>query len=114
MGGRDLRSGMNRDPEEVLHSIMKNQLFPTVILVLAAFVLIGSAHGGEMLNPGDAFPEFELTTHDDSIVRSTELEGTLYLIYYYPKADTPGCTKESLFPIMDERGLTAQDISVYS
>ena len=95
MGDRNPRPGMKRPPGSVLLTIMKNQIFPTLIFLLAAFVPIGSAHGGEMLNPGDAFPKFELTAHDDTIVRSTELEGTSYLIYYYPKADTPGCTKEA-------------------
>lgn len=48
-----------------------------------------------MLQAGDRFPDFELEAHDGSTVSSTTLEGTPYLIYYYPKADTPGCTKEA-------------------
>lgn len=48
-----------------------------------------------MLKAGDKFPDFQLKAHDGSTVSSKELEGKAYLIYFYPKADTPGCTKEA-------------------
>ena len=48
-----------------------------------------------MLSTGDQFPSFELSAHDNSTVSSEALSGTPYLIYFYPKADTPGCTKEA-------------------
>ncbi len=63
-----------------------------VPLVLAAAL---AAEGGEMLQPGDPFPEFELPAHDGTVVRSADLAGRPYLIYFYPKADTPGCTREA-------------------
>ncbi len=64
-------------------------------LLLAALLISGAAQGGEMLKPGDTFPSFQLTAHDGTTVSSEELEGRAYLIYFYPKADTPGCTKEA-------------------
>ncbi len=64
-------------------------------LLLAALLISGVAQGGEMLKPGDTFPDFQLKAHDGSTVSSKELEGKPYLIYFYPKADTPGCTKEA-------------------
>ena len=49
------------------------------------------AKGGEpMLNPGDRFVDFELEAHDGSTVRSSDLACEVYLLFYYPKADTPG------------------------
>ncbi len=48
-----------------------------------------------MLEAGDTVPEFELTAHDGSLVSSQALRGRKYLLYFYPKADTPGCTKEA-------------------
>lgn len=48
-----------------------------------------------MLTTGEEFPSFELQAHDGSIVGSSDLEGSIYLVYFYPKADTPGCTKEA-------------------
>lgn len=48
-----------------------------------------------MLEPGTPFPDFELPAHDGSTVSARNLAGSAYLIYFYPKADTPGCTKEA-------------------
>lgn len=48
-----------------------------------------------MLTTGEVFPSFELQAHDGSVVSSSDLEGSVYLLYFYPKADTPGCTKEA-------------------
>ncbi|MEN8164690.1 MAG: peroxiredoxin [Acidobacteriota bacterium] len=48
-----------------------------------------------MLTTGEEFPSFELQAHDGSVVSSSDLEGSIYLVYFYPKADTPGCTKEA-------------------
>ena len=47
------------------------------------------------LNPGDAAPDFELTADDGSVVSSSELAGSRYALYFYPKDDTPGCTAQA-------------------
>lgn len=66
---------------------------------LAALALAVPASADEeeagMLAAGDRFVDFELEAHDGTVVRSSDLEGTPYLLYFYPKADTPGCTKEA-------------------
>lgn len=49
-----------------------------------------------MLTAGDAAPEFSLPDADMSITDSASLTGTPYVIYFYPKDDTPGCTMEGL------------------
>jgi peroxiredoxin len=43
-----------------------------------------------MLQQGTTFVGFELPAHDGSVVRSTDLRGGPHLIYFYPKANTPG------------------------
>lgn len=48
-----------------------------------------------MLDVGMPFPKFSLVAQDGSTVASEDLRGKTYLIYFYPKADTPGCTKEA-------------------
>jgi peroxiredoxin Q/BCP len=68
----------------------KSVLFATIGLLTTTI-----AAGGDMLETGDAFPAFSLTAHDGSTVSSEGLAGQPYLVYYYPKADTPGCTKEA-------------------
>ncbi|MCS6774595.1 MAG: thioredoxin-dependent thiol peroxidase [Anaerolineae bacterium] len=48
-----------------------------------------------MLKPGDPAPEFELPSDRGSVVRSADLKGKRYVLYFYPADDTPGCTKEA-------------------
>ncbi len=43
-----------------------------------------------MLEVGDTAPEFEATAHDGSRVRLADLRGRRILLWFYPKADTPG------------------------
>ncbi|UCG11253.1 MAG: thioredoxin-dependent thiol peroxidase [Deltaproteobacteria bacterium] len=47
------------------------------------------------LNAGDKAPDFELSDQNDSTLRLEDLKGKKLLLYFYPKADTPGCTKQS-------------------
>jgi peroxiredoxin Q/BCP len=44
---------------------------------------------------GKPAPEFELTDEKGEKVSSSTLAGKPYLLYFYPKDDTPGCTKEA-------------------
>jgi thioredoxin-dependent peroxiredoxin len=47
------------------------------------------------LAAGDSAPEFELTADDGSVVSSESLAGSRYVLYFYPKDDTPGCTAQA-------------------
>ena len=47
------------------------------------------------LNPGDVAPGFELTSDKGEKMRLEDLVGKRVLLYFYPKADTPGCTKQA-------------------
>ena len=64
-------------------------------LLLVPALLVVAGEGEEMIKAGAPFPEFELQAHDESTISSSDLEGTPYLVYFYPKADTPGCTREA-------------------
>ncbi len=44
---------------------------------------------------GDKAPEFTLPASGGRSVSSAELRGRPYLLYFYPKADTPGCTVQA-------------------
>ncbi len=48
-----------------------------------------------MPKPGDKAPAFSLPADDGRTVRLSELEGRPVVLYFYPKDDTPGCTKEA-------------------
>jgi peroxiredoxin Q/BCP len=44
---------------------------------------------------GDAAPDFTLPDQDGNLVSLSSLRGQRVVIYFYPKDDTPGCTKEA-------------------
>lgn len=47
------------------------------------------------LKEGDRAPSFALPDQDGTIVSSAQLRGTPYVLYFYAKDDTPGCTTEA-------------------
>jgi peroxiredoxin Q/BCP len=48
-----------------------------------------------MLKEGDKAPDFELLTEAGAKFRLSDLKGKRVVLYFYPKADTPGCTVEA-------------------
>lgn len=47
------------------------------------------------LKPGDRAPRFSATTQDGSLVSLADFKGKDVILYFYPRDDTPGCTKEA-------------------
>ena len=47
------------------------------------------------LNAGDPAPDFELLADDGGTVSSSDMAGSRYVLYFYPKDDTPGCTAQA-------------------
>jgi peroxiredoxin Q/BCP len=47
------------------------------------------------LTPGDPAPQFDLLDHDGNPVSLSDYQGRKLVVYFYPKAFTPGCTVES-------------------
>jgi peroxiredoxin Q/BCP len=47
------------------------------------------------LKPGDQAPAFSLPDEEGKVVSTKDLNGTRYVVYFYPKDDTPGCTTEA-------------------
>lgn len=48
-----------------------------------------------MLKTGDNAPAFALPDQNGRLVCSADLAGQPYVIYFYPKDSTPGCTKQA-------------------
>ncbi|MCG8365681.1 MAG: thioredoxin-dependent thiol peroxidase [Pseudanabaenales cyanobacterium] len=47
------------------------------------------------LNLGDAAPDFSLPDSEGNVVRLADLKGKRVVLYFYPRDNTPGCTKEA-------------------
>ena len=47
------------------------------------------------LKIGDKIPKFSLNLSNDTVINSKNLIGKTYVIYFYPKDNTPGCTNEA-------------------
>ena len=62
--------------------------------MLAVLAIGRSAMAAGMLTPGDAFPAWELVDQTGARVTSSEFAGKTYLLWFYPKAMTSGCTTE--------------------
>jgi thioredoxin-dependent peroxiredoxin len=48
------------------------------------------------LNPGDKAPDFSMPTDGAGTVTLSDFKGKSVVLYFYPKDDTPGCTKEAI------------------
>jgi len=48
-----------------------------------------------MLQPGDQAPDFELPDQNGYLVKLSDLRGQTVILYFYPRADTPGCTAQA-------------------
>ena len=48
-----------------------------------------------MLKQGDRAPDFELATDGGGSVRLSDLRGKRVVLYFYPKDDTSGCTRQA-------------------
>jgi peroxiredoxin Q/BCP len=62
------------------------------------FFRVSSLRGaamGDWVEEGSKAPAFTLAADDGSKVKLADLKGSPVVLYFYPKDDTPGCTKEA-------------------
>jgi peroxiredoxin Q/BCP len=69
-----------------------------------------------MVEEGKEAPDFELTDDTGERVRLSELRGRPVVLYFYPKDDTPGCTKQACsfrdaYGEFEERGAVVLGVS---
>ena len=66
------------------------RVMPVVALLLFFLVAVPAGAEADMLNPGERFPDWSLSDHTGKTVSSKDVAGKTYLLWYYPKASTPG------------------------
>ncbi|WP_224268749.1 thioredoxin-dependent thiol peroxidase [Haloprofundus salinisoli] len=69
-----------------------------------------------MLSVGDDAPDFELSDQHGETVSLSEFSGDRVVLYFYPRADTPGCTTEACgfrdsIEAFEERGVHVLGVS---
>ncbi|HEX4080597.1 MAG TPA: peroxiredoxin [Rhizomicrobium sp.] len=64
------------------------------------------------LSPGQRAPAFRLATDDGGETSTAKLKGIPFVIYFYPKDDTSGCTKEAVSFSEEKKKFDALGIAV--
>jgi peroxiredoxin Q/BCP len=69
-----------------------------------------------MVEEGKPAPDFELASDSGSPVRLSDLRGRPVVLYFYPRDDTPGCTKQAssfrdAYAEFEEQGITILGVS---
>src|ERR1700733_6918894 len=69
-----------------------------------------------VIDRGDIAPDFELPDQHGNAVKLSDLRGRTVVLYFYPKADTPGCTTQACGgrdprPTYDEAGAVVLGVS---
>lgn len=69
-----------------------------------------------MLKIGDSVPDFELLTDTGDPLKMSDLRGRRVVLFFFPKADTPGCTKQACgfrdrFPRIETANATVLGLS---
>ena len=72
------------------------KIFLIIIFVFALF-LVAIKYNSQMkkIEVGDKVPTFTLIDQNGNSVTVNETQGKAMVIYFYPKDDTPGCTKQA-------------------
>jgi len=69
-----------------------------------------------VLKNGDLAPDFELKSDEGKTVKLSNFRGQSVILFFYPKAATPGCTKQACgfrdrFPVVEGAGAVVLGIS---
>ena len=101
----------------IANAARPGRVFAGAITLAAALILGASvARAGDVLAPGDPFPAWTLRDQTGTAVSSSSLAGKRYLLWFYPRAMTPGCTAEAAalrgkYPELREAGVEVVGVS---
>ncbi len=69
-----------------------------------------------MIEVGNKAPDFTLTDQDGNLHKLSDYRGKKLVLYFYPRDDTPGCTKEACsfrdnFSVLKKKGIEVLGVS---
>jgi peroxiredoxin Q/BCP len=99
--------------------MLKLVLAGVAMLLVAASALLWMLRPGLQRPEGSAAPDFSLQDQDGRTHRLSDYAGRWLVLYFYPRDDTPGCTKEACrfrddIGILGEHGAAVVGVSVDS
>lgn len=70
-----------------------------------------------MIKEGDKAPDFKGRDQNGNIIKLSDLRGSRVVLYFYPKDDTPGCTKEACsfrdsYKVFEEKDIKILGVSI--
>ncbi|HEX9798882.1 MAG TPA: peroxiredoxin [Thermoanaerobaculia bacterium] len=89
----------------------------TILIALGGFMFFGLLGRADEIEMGAALPSVTVADQDGQAVDLAAAGGTGWtLVYFYPKADTPGCTKQACslrdsFTTLSEKGVRVFGVS---
>lgn len=75
-------------------------------------LVVRVVHAGGVPKVGEAAPDFNLPDQDGKLHKLADYRGKWLVLYFYPKADTPGCTQQACAFRDDLHQLTALGAAV--
>jgi len=70
-------------------------IFAAVVVAVVALAAPRFLAAGPIPTVGTAAPDFELKSQEGTAVKLSEFRGKWVVLYFYPKDQTPGCTREA-------------------
>jgi len=65
------------------------------------------------LKVGKKVPKFSALNQNEEVISNTSLKGSKYILFFYPKDDSPGCTKEACSVRDEYRSISKHDYQVF-
>jgi peroxiredoxin Q/BCP len=87
-----------------------------MLKIILITIMIGNLMANNALEIGDKAPDFTLIDKNNKVHTLSDYFGELIAVYFYPKDDTPGCTKEACsirdnYSKFEEKGIIVFGIS---
>lgn len=76
---------------KTLHSLLRSA---SVLMCALALAACAAKPNDTPLKVGDKAPDFELKSDDGRIIKLSDYKDKTVVLFFYPKDETPGCTKE--------------------